>query len=77
MKLPEVAFFEDFYFWFNTETKIEYYATPLYFYKASFDLDNIKQESLYEVKPKINSLIFHLLYFDLIFYINDLFLHLL
>ena len=41
MKLPEVAFFEDFYFWFNTETKIEYYATPLYFYKASFDLDNI------------------------------------
>lgn len=41
MKLPEVSFFEDFYFWFNTETKIEYYATPLYFYKASFDLDNI------------------------------------
>ena len=41
MKLPEVAFFEDFYFWFNTETKKEYYATPLYFYKASFDLDNI------------------------------------
>ena len=41
MKLPEVAFFEDFYFWFNTATKIEYYATPLYFYKASFDLDNI------------------------------------
>ena len=24
---------------------------------------------MYEVKPKINSLIFHLLYFDLIFYI--------
>ena len=39
MKLPEVAFFEDFYFWFNTETKIEYYATPLYFYKADFHLD--------------------------------------
>ena len=40
MKLPEVAFFEDFYFWFNTETKIEYYATPLYFYKASYRLAN-------------------------------------
>ena len=38
-------------------------------FKEIFDLDNIKQESLYEVKPKINSLIFHLLYFDLIFYI--------
>ena len=41
MELPEVTFFDDFYFWFNTETKKEYYATPLYFYKASFDLDNI------------------------------------
>ena len=39
MELPEVIFFEDFYFWFNTETKIEYYATPLYFYKADFNLD--------------------------------------
>ena len=39
MELPEVTFFDDFYFWFNTETKKEYYATPLYFYKASFDLD--------------------------------------
>ena len=36
MKLPEVTFFDDFYFWFNTETKKEYYATPLYFYKAEF-----------------------------------------
>ena len=34
MELPEVTFFDDFYFWFNTETKKEYYATPLYFYKA-------------------------------------------
>lgn len=39
MELPEVTFFDDFYFWFNTETKIEYYATPLYFYKADFNLD--------------------------------------
>ena len=41
MKLPEVAFFEDFYFWFNTETKTEYYSTPLYYYKSSFNLDTI------------------------------------
>lgn len=39
MELPEVTFVDDFYIWFNTETKKEYYATPLYFYKASFDLD--------------------------------------
>ena len=39
MELPEVTFFEDFYFWFNTETKKEYYATPLYFYKANYYLD--------------------------------------
>ena len=39
MELPEVTFFEDFYFWFNTDTKKEYYATPLYFYKADFHLD--------------------------------------
>ena len=39
MELPEVTFFSDFYFWFNTETKKEYYATPLYFYKADFHLN--------------------------------------
>lgn len=39
MELPKVTFFDDFYFWFNTETKKEYYATPLYFYKADFHLD--------------------------------------
>ena len=39
MELPEVTFFDDFYFWFNTETKKEYYATPLYFYKADYHLD--------------------------------------
>ena len=39
MELPEVTFFDNFYFWFNTETKKEYYATPLYFYKADFHLD--------------------------------------
>lgn len=47
MELPEVTFFEDFYFWFNTDTKKEYYATPLYFYKTSFDLDNIKSLDKY------------------------------
>ena len=39
MELPEVTFFEDFYFWFNLDTKKEYYSTPLYFYKADFHLD--------------------------------------
>ena len=39
MELPEVTFFDHFYFWFNTETKKEYYATPLYFYKADYHLD--------------------------------------
>mgnify|MGYP004570094075 FL=1 len=39
IELPKVTFFDDFYFWFNTETKKEYYATPLYFYKADFHLD--------------------------------------
>ena len=39
MELPEVTFFDDFYFLFNTETKKEYYATPLYFYKADYHLD--------------------------------------
>lgn len=39
MELPKVTFFDDFYFWFNTETKKEYYATPLYFYKSDFHLD--------------------------------------
>lgn len=43
MELPEVTFFDDFYFWFNTETKTEYYATPLYFYKADFHLDTINR----------------------------------
>ena len=39
MELPEITFFEDFYFWFNLDTKKEYYATPLYFYKADYHLD--------------------------------------
>lgn len=43
MELPEVTFFDDFYFWFNTETKKEYYATPLYFYKADFHLDTVNK----------------------------------
>ena len=50
MELPEVTFFDDFYFWFNTETKKEYYATPLYFYKADFhlDLDNKLRDVFYK-----------------------------
>ena len=39
MELPEITFFEDFYFWFNLDNKKEYYATPLYFYKADYHLD--------------------------------------
>ena len=37
--LPENKFFEDFYIWFNQEKKEEYYSTPLYYYKASFNID--------------------------------------
>ena len=50
MELPEVTFFDDFYFWFNTETKKEYYSTPLYFYKADFhlDLDNKIRDVYYK-----------------------------
>ena len=50
MELPEVTFFDDFYFWFNTETRKEYYATPLYFYKADFhlDLDNKLRDVFYK-----------------------------
>ena len=39
MDLPENKFFEDFYIWFNQEKKEEYYSTPLYYYKASFNID--------------------------------------
>lgn len=50
MELPEVTFFDDFYFWFNIETKKEYYSTPLYFYKADFhlDLDNKIRDVYYK-----------------------------
>ena len=37
--LPESKFFEDFYIWFNQDKKEEYYSTPLYYYKASFNID--------------------------------------
>lgn len=33
--LPEMNFFDGFYIWFNKEKKEEYYATPLYLYKAN------------------------------------------
>ena len=37
--LPNIQHNEDFYIWFSREEKKEYYSTPLYFYKASFDMD--------------------------------------
>lgn len=57
MELPEVTFFDDFYFWFNTETKKEYYATPLYFYKADFHMDteNKLLEVYYKEKEKTDN----------------------
>lgn len=57
MELPEVTFFDDFYFWFNTETKKEYYATPLYFYKADYHLDteNKLREVFYKEKEKTDN----------------------
>ena len=57
MELPEVTFFDDFYFWFNTETKKEYYATPLYFYKADYHLDteNKLREVYYKEKEKTDN----------------------
>ena len=39
INLPNIQHSEDFYIWFNGEEKKEYYSTPLYFYKASFDMD--------------------------------------
>ena len=54
MELPKVTFFDDFYFWFNTETKKEYYATPLYFYKADFHLDT--ENKLRKIKIKLKTL---------------------
>ena len=59
MELPEVTFFDDFYFWFNNETKKEYYATPLYFYKADYHLDteNKLREVYYKEKEKESSLL--------------------
>ena len=57
MELPEVTFFDDFYFWFNTETKKEYYATPLYFYKADYHLDteNKLRDVYYKEKEKTDN----------------------
>ena len=57
MELPTVTFFQDFYFWFDTETKKEYYATPLYFYKADYHLDteNKLRDVYYKEKEKTDS----------------------
>ena len=47
--LPNVEHFDDFYIWFNKDEKLEYYSTPMYFYKAnfsfSFDDDDDKKNS--------------------------------
>ena len=42
-------------------------------FKEAFDLENIKQENSYKVIPKVNALIFYLLYFDLVSYIYSLY----
>ena len=57
IELPQVTFFQDFYFWFNTETKKEYYATPLYFYKADYHLDteNKLRDVYYKEKEKTDN----------------------
>ena len=57
IELPKVTFFQDFYFWFDTETKKEYYATPLYFYKADYHLDteNKLRDVYYKEKEKTDS----------------------
>ena len=39
MELPQGPFFDEFYYWFNRETKQEFYSTPLYYYKASYHMD--------------------------------------
>ena len=51
--LPEVTFFDGFYIWFNTITKKEYYATPLYYYEADYHMDN--ENRLLEVYYKKNA----------------------
>lgn len=53
MELPEVAHSSDFYFWFNLETKKEYYSTPIYFYKTDFSIDT--KNNLLEIYYKENS----------------------
>lgn len=40
INLPLVSHSTDFYIWFNAESKEEYYSTPMYFYKCSFELND-------------------------------------
>ena len=45
-------------------------------FKEIFNLEDIKKENnskQYEAKPKINSLIFHLIYFELMFHIYNIY----
>ena len=55
--LPETTSFENFYIWFNKEKREEYYSTPLYFYKASFnmDLDNRIRTIYWSEKEKTDN----------------------
>ena len=41
--LPDIRHFDDFYIWFNKDEKQEYYSTPMYFYKATFNVDYEKR----------------------------------
>ena len=62
----------------NFDSKIDFIISYLKIiisseFKEIFDLEKIKKENSYIFKPKVNPLIFHLLYFDLIFYIYSLY----
>ena len=37
--LPNTEHFENFFIWFDDNEKKEYYSTPLYYYKATFNID--------------------------------------
>ena len=37
--LPNAEHFENFFIWFDDNEKKEYYSTPLYYYKATFNIN--------------------------------------
>ena len=53
--LPKVEHFEDFYIWFNKDEKLEYYSTPLYFYKADFSFDFADNDKSKKNKNGLNN----------------------